>query len=379
MKQLTEMKVPLVDLSAQYETIRDDVLAAVTRVCDSQRFILGPEVELVEQDLATRLSARHAIGTSSGTDALVVSLMALEVGPGDEVVTSAYSFFATAGSIARLGATPVFVDVDPATFNIDPTAARAAITPRTKAIMPVHLFGLSADLDPLLEAAAQAGIPLVEDACQAIGARNRDRQVGALGAVGCISFFPSKGLGAFGDAGLVLTNSDDLAAKVRLLRTHGAEAKYIHTRIGGNFRLDAIQAAVLRAKAPHLSGWLDARRQNAERYAQFFDAAGVETFGVQLPAEPPDCWHTYHQYVIRLPRRDELRAHLEAHDIGTAVYYPVPLHLQECFADLGYTAGALPHAEAAAKTALALPMYPELTEEQQAHVVETVVQFLRMS
>jgi len=379
MKQLTGMKVPLVDLSAQYETIRDDVLAAVTRVCDSQRFILGPEVELVEQDLATRLSARHAIGTSSGTDALVVSLMALEIGPGDEVVTSTYSFFATAGSIACLGATPVFVDVDPATFNIDPAAARAAITPRTKAIMPVHLFGLSADLNPLLEAAAQAGIPLIEDACQAIGARNRDRQVGALGAVGCISFFPSKGLGAFGDAGLVLTNSDDLATKVRLLRTHGAEAKYIHARIGGNFRLDAIQAAVLRAKAPHLSGWLDARRQNAERYAGFFDAAGVETFGVQLPAEPPDCWHTYHQYVIRLPRRDELRAHLEAHDIGTAVYYPVPLHLQECFADLGYTAGALPHAEAAAKTALALPMYPELTEEQQAHVVETVVQFLRMS
>ena len=373
------MKVPLVDLGAQYDTIRDDVLAAVTRVCDSQRFILGPEVELFEQDLAARLSARHAIGTSSGTDALVVSLMALEVGPGDEVVTSAYSFFATAGSIARLGATPVFVDVDPATFNIDPGAARAAITPRTKAIMPVHLFGLSADLDPLLEAAAQAGIPLIEDACQAIGARYRDRPVGALGAVGGISFFPSKGLGAFGDAGLVVTNDDALAERLRLLRGHGAQPKYVHKIVGGNFRLDTIQAAVLRAKAPHLAGWLDARRQNAARYAKFFDEAGVETFGVQLPAEPPECWHTYHQYVIRLPRRDELRAHLEAHGIGTAVYYPVPLHLQECFADLGYKQGTLPHAEAAAQTALALPMYPELTEAQQAHVVETVVRFLRMS
>ena len=379
MRQLTGMKVPLVDLGAQYETIRDDVLAAVTRVCESQRFILGPEVELFEQDLAARLSARHAIGTSSGTDALVVSLMALEVGPGDEVVTSAYSFFATAGSIARLGATPVFVDVDPVTFNIDQAAARAAMTPRTKAIMPVHLFGLSADLDPLLEAAAQAGISLIEDACQAIGARYKERTVGALGAVGGISFFPSKGLGAFGDAGLVVTNDDTLAERVRLLRGHGAQPKYVHKIIGGNFRLDTIQAAVLRAKAPHLAGWLDARRQNAARYAQFFDEAGVKTFGVQLPAEPPGCWHTYHQYVIRLPRRDELRAHLEAHGIGTAVYYPVPLHLQECFADLGYTEGTLPHAEAAAQTALALPMYPELTEAQQAHVVETVVQFLRMS
>ena len=379
MRQLTGMKVPLVDLGAQYETIRDDVLAAVTRVCDSQRFILGPEVELFEQDLAARLSARHAIGTSSGTDALVVSLMALEVGPGDEVVTSAYSFFATAGSIARLGATPVFVDVDPVTFNIDPAAARAALTPRTKAIMPVHLFGLSANLDPLLEAAAQAGIPVIEDACQAIGARYKERTVGALGAVGGISFFPSKGLGAFGDAGLVVTNDDALAERLRLLRGHGARPKYVHKIVGGNFRLDTIQAAVLRAKAPHLAGWLDARRQNAARYAQFFDQAGVETFGVQLPAEPPECWHTYHQYVIRLPRRDELRAHLEAHGIGTAVYYPVPLHLQECFADLGYKQGTLPHAEAAAQTALALPMYPELTEAQQAHVVETVVQFLRMS
>ena len=379
MRQLTGMKVPLVDLEAQYETIRDDVLAAVTRVCDSQRVILGPEVELFEQDLAARLSARHAIGTSSGTDALVVSLMALEVGPGDEVVTSAYSFFATAGSIARLGATPVFVDVDPVTFNIDPGAARAAITPRTKAIMPVHLFGLSADLDPLLEAAAQAGIPVIEDACQAIGARYKERTVGALGAVGGISFFPSKGLGAFGDAGLVVTNDDTLAERLRLLREHGAQPKYVHKIVGGNFRLDTIQAAVLRAKAPHLAGWLDARRQNAARYAQFFDEAGMETFGVQLPAEPPECWHTYHQYVIRLARRDELRAHLEAHGIGTAVYYPVPLHLQECFADLGYKQGTLPHAEAAAQTALALPMYPELTEAQQAHVVETVVQFLRMS
>ena len=373
------MKVPLVDLKAQYETIRDDVLAAVTRVCESQRFILGPEVELVEQDLAARLSARHAIGTSSGTDALIAAMMALEIGPGDEVVTSAYSFFAAAESIARMGATPVFADVEPSTFNIDPAAATAAITPRTKAIVPVHLFGLSADLDPIADAVAKADIPVIEDACQAIGARYKERHVGALGAAGCISFFPSKALGAFGDAGLVLTNSDDLAQQLRMLRNHGSEAKYCHKLVGGNFRLDAMQAAVLRAKAPHLDGWLEARRQNASRYARFFEEAGVQAFGVELPVEPPDRWHTYHQYVIRVPRRDEVRAHLESHGIGTAVYYPVPLHRQECFAHLGYPDGSLPQAEAAAKTALALPMYPELSEEQQAHVVETVSQYLRMS
>jgi dTDP-4-amino-4,6-dideoxygalactose transaminase len=379
MKELGAMRVPLVDLGAQYESIREDLLAAVTRVCDSQRYILGPEVELAEQELAKRLSATHAIGVSSGTDALLVSLMALGVRPGDEVVTSTYSFFASAGSIARLGATPVFVDIDLATFNLDPKSVKAAITPKTKVIMPVHLFGLAAPIDPILEAAAEVGIPVLEDACQAVGARYREKQVGTLGALGCISFFPSKALSAFGDGGLVVTNDDELAARVRRLRTHGAESKYCHSEIGGNFRLDAMQAAILRVKAPHLPHWLDQRRQNAARYTRLFEEADVVTFGVELPVEPEDHWHTYHQYVIKAPRRDELRKHLEAHDVGTAVYYPVPLHRQECFAHLGYAAGSLPRAEATAETALALPMYPELTEEQQTHVVETMAQYLRMS
>ena len=373
------MKVPLVDLGAQYESIRDDVLAAVTRVCDSQRYILGPEVELAEQELAKSLSATHAIGVSSGTDALLVSLMALGVGPGDEVVTSTYSFFASAGSIARLGATPVFVDIDPATFNLDPEGVKAAVTPKTKVIMPVHLFGLSAPLDPILETAAEAGVPVLEDACQAVGARYREKQVGTLGALGCISFFPSKALSAFGDAGLVITNDDELATRVGMLRTHGAENRYYHSAIGGNFRLDAMQAAILRVKAPHLRRWLEQRRQNAARYTRLFEEADVATFGVELPVEPTGHWHTYHQYVIKAPRRDELRKHLEAHDVETAIYYPLSLHRQECFRHLGFPAGSLPKAEAAAKISLALPMYPELTEEQQTHVVEAVVHHLRMS
>ena len=373
------MNVPLLDLKAQYETIREDVLAAIARVCDHQQFILGPEVELAERDLASRLGVKHAIGTSSGTDALLATLMALGIGPGDEVITSTYSFFASAGSITRLGATPVFVDIDPATFNIDPDGVAAAVTSRTKAILPVHLFGLSADLDPILEAASRAGVHVIEDACQAIAARYKGHLVGGLGLAGCISFFPSKGLGAFGDGGLVVANDDDLARRVRLLRGHGAEPKYIHTIVGGNFRLDALQAAVLRAKLPFLSGWLQARRENADRYARFFEEAGVEAYGVVLPSEPPDRFHTYHQYVIRVPRREELRTHLDAHGIGTGVYYPVPLHLQECFSQLGYAAGSLPQAEQAAHETLALPMYPELTEEQQAFVVETIDSYLRMS
>ena len=379
MRQPTGMKVPLVDLGAQYDTIRDEVVAAVTRVCDSQRFILGPEVELVEKELAEYLSAKHAVGMSSGTDALLAIIMGLGVGPGDEVITTAYSFFAAAGSIARLGATPVFVDINPATFNIDPDAARAAMTSRTKAIVPVHLFGLSADMDPLLEAVSKHGVPIIEDACQAFGARYRGLPVGALGVAGGLSFFPSKSLGAYGDGGLIVTNDGVLAERLRLLRAHGAEPKYVHKIVGGNFRLDAMQAAILRAKLPHVSQWFEARREAASRYRHLFADADVEVFGVELPVEPQDRWHTYHQYVVRAPRRDELHAHLESHGIETAIYYPVPLHLQECFASLGYSEGTLPQSEAAARTALALPMYPELTEEQQAHVVKTIAEYLRMS
>ena len=379
MRQPTGMKVPLVDLGAQYDTIRDEVVAAVTRVCDSQRFILGPEVELVEKELAEYLSAKHAVGMSSGTDALLAIMMGLGVGPGDEVITTAYSFFAAAGSIARLGATPVFVDINPATFNIDPDAARAAMTSRTKAIVPVHLFGLSADMDPLLEAVSKHGVPIIEDACQAFGARYRGLPVGALGVAGGLSFFPSKSLGAYGDGGLIVTNDGVLAERLRLLRAHGAEPKYVHKIVGGNFRLDAMQAAILRAKLPHVSQWFEARREAASRYRHLFADADVEVFGVELPVEPQDRWHTYHQYVVRAPRRDELHAHLESHGIETAIYYPVPLHRQECFASLGYSEGTLPQSEAAAPTAWALPMYPELTEEQQAHVVKTIAEYLRMS
>lgn len=379
MRQPTEMTVPLVDLKAQYDSIRADVLAAITRVCDSQQFILGPEVELLEKELAEYLSAKHAVGVSSGTDALLAIMMGLGIGPGDEVITTTYSFFSTAGSIVRLGATPVFVDIDPATFNIDPDAAGEAMTSRTKAIVPVHLFGLSADLDPLLTVTSRSGVSIIEDSCQAIGARHKGRCVGALGMAGGLSFFPSKSLGAYGDAGLIATNDDALAEHLRSLRVHGAQPRYVHKRVGGNFRLDAIQAAVLRAKLPHLNQWCRARREVADRYHRLFTNAGLEAFGVELPVQPQDRWHTYHQYVVQTPRRDQLHTHLESRGIGTAIYYPVPLHRQECFASLGYSEGAFPKAENAARTALALPMYPELTEDQQAYVVEMIAEYLRMS
>ena len=370
------MNVPFVDLQAQYASIRDELIAAVTRVCDSQRFILGQDVESLERELAALLGVKHAIGVSSGTDALLVAMMALGIVPGNEVITSTYTFFATAGSIARLGARPVLVDIDPLTYNLDASAVAAAITPRTKAIVPIHLFGLSADLDPVLDAAKTKDIPVVEDACQAIGARYKDRFVGSIGAIGCFSFFPSKGLGAFGDGGLLATNDEALEHRGRLLRVHGAQQKYSHQMVGGNFRLDALQAAILRVKVPHVATWCEQRRQNAERYRRLFREAGISNGGVVLPVEAPGCYHTYNQYAIRTARRDELRAHLDSCGVGTAIYYPLPLHLQECFRGLGYAAGAFPHAEAAARETLALPMYGELTEDQQAYVVRSIAEFL---
>jgi dTDP-4-amino-4,6-dideoxygalactose transaminase len=363
------MPVPLLDLQEQYRPIRDDLIAALIRVADTQRFIGGPEVEALERELAAFIGVRHAIGVSSGTDALLVSLMALGIGPGDEIVTTPFSFFATAGSIVRLGAVPVFVDVDPGTLNIDASAVAAAITPRTRAIMPVHLYGLCADMQPLLEAAARAGVPVTEDAAQAIGASYGDRQAGAMGAVGCFSFFPSKNLGAFGDAGLVTTDDDRLAHDVRLLRDHGAEPKYFHKRVGGNFRLDALQAAVLRVKLPHLAAWTAARRANADRYDRLFRERRLD---VRVPIRPDGRGHIFNQYVIRVPHRDEVRASLERAGIGTEIYYPVPFHLQECFAPLGYRQGAFPAAEAAAREVLALPVYPGLTEMQQRSVVDAL-------
>jgi dTDP-4-amino-4,6-dideoxygalactose transaminase len=337
------MNVPLLDLEAQYRPLRDEILAAITRVCDSQRFIMGPEIDGLERELAAMLGVPHAIAVSSGTDALLLALMALGIGPGDEVVTPTFSFFATAGAVSRLNAKPVLVDIDPVTFNIDPAQVAAAITPRTKAIIPVHLFGLSADMDPIMDAANRAGVPVVEDAAQAIGSTYQQRPLGAIGAFGCFSFFPSKNLGAFGDAGLLTATDPALAERARLLRTHGMKPKYYHHLVGANFRMDALQAAVLRVKAPHLAGWTDGRRANAARYRDLFHDAGLDGL-VTLPFEPPDRLHIFNQFVIRTEDRDGLKRHLDAQGIGNEIYYPVPFHLQPCFADLGYREGAFPHA-----------------------------------
>jgi dTDP-4-amino-4,6-dideoxygalactose transaminase len=363
--------VPLLDLEAQYRPIRDEVLAAVIRVCDSQRFIQGPEVEALEHELADMLGVAEAIGVSSGTDALLVAMMALGVGPGDEVITSTYSFFATAGCITRLGATPRLVDIDPETYNLVPAAVRAALSPRTKAIVPVHLYGLCADMDPLLAIASEAGVPILEDACQAIGATYQGRQAGSMGTAGCFSFFPSKNLGAFGDGGLVTTQDSALARELRRLRNHGSETKYYHQQVGGNFRLDALQAAVLRVKRPHLATWTAMRRDNAARYRRLC-ADLLPGAAIVLPVEPDGRCHIYNQFVVRVPRRDHVRAFLTEHGIGTEVYYPVPFHLQECFVSLGHRRGDFPVAESAAESTLALPIYGELTAAQQEAVVQTL-------
>lgn len=369
------MAVPLLDLKAQFAPMRDEVLAALTRVCDSQQFILGPEVDGLERELAALLGVGHAIGVSSGTDALLVALMALDIGPGDEVITSTYSFFATAGCIVRLGARPVLVDIEPDTFNLDVNAAIRAITPRTRVLLPVHLFGQSADLGPLLDAARDRGLAIVEDAAQAIGATFQGRCVGGLGDLGCFSFFPSKNLGGFGEGGLVTTNDATLAERVRLLRGHGMHPKYFHKLVGGNFRLDAIQAAVLRVKAPRLAAWTEARRRNAGRYRTLFAEYALDN--VRLPVERPDRYHIYNQFVVRVPDRDGVRAHLAAQGIGSEIYYPVPFHRQECFAGLGYDEGAFPQADAAAADSLALPIYGELTEGQQREVVSAIAAYVR--
>jgi dTDP-4-amino-4,6-dideoxygalactose transaminase len=382
------MRVPLLDLPAQFAPIREQVLEAIARLCDSQQFILGEAVLGFESALASRLGVAHAIGVSSGTDAILASLMALGIGPGDEVVTPTYSFFATAGCVWRLGARPVLVDIDPATFNVQADAVAAAITPRTRAIIPVHLYGQMVEMAPLLALAARHGLPVIEDACQAIDARDGAVRAGAAGTVGCFSFFPSKNLGGFGDGGLITTGDAELAARLRLLRGHGAETKYYHRIVGGNFRLDALQAVVLHAKLPHLEAWTEGRRRNAARYRALFaeaaPAAGITLAPagpgptppgtLSLPAERPDVHHVYNQFVIRTGARDAVKAHLAALGIGSEIYYPVPFHLQECFASLGYARGAFPVAEAAAADSLALPIYSELTEAQQRFVVRGVLE-----
>lgn len=368
-------KVPLLDLRAQYATIRDEVRGVVEQVLESQTFILGPEVDSLEREIAAYTGASHTIGMSSGTDALLAALMACGVGQGDEVVTTPYSFFATAGVVARLGARAVFVDIDPATFNIDAAAAAQAVSERTRAIIPVHLYGRMADLDPILEVAAEKNIPVIEDAAQAIGSFDEaGRKAGSVGDYGCFSFFPSKNLGAFGDGGCVTTRDADIAERLRMLRVHGSKPKYYHSIVGGNFRLDALQAAVLRVKLKYLDGWTAARRRNADTYRDLFRDAGLDGL-VTLPADVPG--HIYNQFVIRAQDRDSLRAHLKEHGIGTEVYYPLPLHMQDCFASWGYSEGDFPEAERAAKETLALPIYPELEPDALSYVVETIASFYR--
>jgi dTDP-4-amino-4,6-dideoxygalactose transaminase len=369
------MKVPLLDLKAQYSTIRSEIRGAIERVVESQHFILGPEVETLETETASFCHARFAIGVSSGTDALLAALMAIGTGPGDEVITTAYSFFATAGVISRLGARPVFVDIDPKTFNLDSAVVGQKVTSRTKAIMPVHLFGQCAAMEPILTIARDKGIHVIEDAAQAIGARdNNRRQAGTIGDLGCFSFFPSKNLGAFGDGGMVITNDEKLAETVKVLRVHGGKPKYYHRIVGGNFRLDALQAAVLRVKLKHLTGWTEMRRSNASRYRFLFQQKGLAECAL-LPGDSPG--HIYNQFVVRFPDRDRLRSFLRERGVETEIYYPIPLHLQECFQYLGHAPGDFPEAEKAAHASLALPIYPEITEEQQSYVVENVGEFYR--
>ena len=359
------MKVPLLDLKAQYAPIRDAVRAAIDEVCDSQYFILGPQVQAFEQEIAAYVGARHAVGCASGTDAILLSLMALGAGPGDEVVTTPFTFFATAGCISRAGATPVFVDIQPETFNIDPAAVARAITPRTKAIVPVHLFGQCADMDEIRAAAGH--VPVIEDAAQALSAAYKGRRAGILGTLACFSFFPSKNLGGFGDGGIVTTDDEGLAARLRLLRVHGAHEKYYHDVIGLNSRLDALQAAVLRVKLPHLDSWSAGRAANAARYDRLFAGTNAVT-----PTARSDRRHVFNQYTLRVPKRDEVMAHLKANGVGCAIYYPVPLHLQKCYAGLGYTEGLLPEAERAAAEVLSIPVYPELTDDMAAYVAQKV-------
>jgi dTDP-4-amino-4,6-dideoxygalactose transaminase len=369
--------IPQLDLAAQHAPLSAQLRAAFERVLASNTFIMGGEVSAFEAEVATYIGVEHAIGVSSGTDAVLLALMALGVGPGDEVIVPPFSFFATAGCVARVGARPVFVDIDPDTFNLSVPAVAAKLSPATKAIMPVHLYGQTCDLEALTQLAAERGIPLVEDAAQALGAQSERLHAGAAGAFGCFSFFPSKNLGALGDAGLLTTRDATLARRARLLRAHGAEPKYHHALIGGNFRLDALQAAFLRAKLPQLPRWMRARQAHAAHYDRLFRAANLPGALLTPPARRY-AGHVYNQYVIRCAHRDALLQHLRAQGIGCEIYYPVPLHLQVCFAHLGEAAGRYPHAEQAAREVLALPMYPELSAEQVERVAAAVIAFLQV-
>ena len=375
MTTTTERQIPLLDLRAQHATIRHEVIDAMMRVVDSQKFILGEEVQKLEEELAPYCGAKYAVGCASGSDSLSLALMALDIQPGDEVLTVPFTFFATAGAIARLGAKPVFVDIEPETFNMDMNRVESALqsNPRIRAVIPVHLFGACADMDPLMEMAARRGIGVVEDAAQSIGSEYNNRRAGSIGDVGCFSFFPSKNLGGYGDGGMVTANDEKRAGLLKALRIHGRTGKYIHELTGVNSRLDALQAAVLRVKFRHLDGWTAGRQRNAELYRQLLSAAGIP---VTVPAPAMyQTRHVYNQFVIRCDHRDQLQAYLKEHGIGTEVYYPLPLHLQTCFAGLGYKPGAFAVSERASSEVLALPVNPEVSADDVAYVCRTIRSF----
>jgi len=366
---------PFLDLKAEYATMKEEIGTAVEKVLESQQFIMGPEVRQLEAEIAAFVGSRFALGCASGSDALLLALMALGVDSGDEVITPPFTFVATAGSISRLKARPVFVDIDRETYNLDPTLLEAAITSRTKAIMPVHLFGLAAEMEKINEIARAHHLPVIEDAAQAIGARYHDRNVGNLGACGCFSFFPSKNLGGAGDGGMITTSDPELADRISVLRDHGSRKKYQYDLLGMNSRLDSLQAAILMVKFRHLEAMAQARRRNADRYRQLFRQAGLEK-SIVLPVQPEGLHHVYNQFVIRTPQRDQLREHLRNCGIPTEIYYPFSLHLQPAFAGLGYRPGAFPESEEASRQVLALPVFPQMTEEQQKVVVDRTAEFV---
>jgi len=365
------MVVPLLDLKAQYAVIKDDILAAVAEVLESQQCIGGPKVAELEEKIAAVSDCKFAVGVSSGTDAILNSLMSLEIGPGDEVITSPFTFFATIGCITRTGAKPVFADIDPKTYNIDPALIEKVITDKTRAIIPVHLYGQMVDMDAIMTLADKHGLAVIEDAAQSITSTYKGKKAGSIGTTGCFSFFPSKNLGGIGDGGMIVTNDEELYNRLVIMRNHGMNPKYYHKFVGANFRLDPIQAVALLVKLPYLDQWSEARRQNAEYYNKKFKGSVAKT-----PYISPDCVSVYNQYCIRVPRRNELVAHLRESNIGCDIYYPLPLHLQECFAYLGYKKGAFPESEKAAQEIMALPIYPELTDKMKDTVANAVLTFV---